>query len=54
MVGKEDNNIVLMKLKCKLENREGNSERVRDVDEVNSEISDLNWDVIRERYKDLK
>jgi len=51
-VGKEDNNIVLIKIKCELENREGNSERVRDIDEVNSE--DRNWDIIRERYKDLK
>jgi len=41
-VGKEDNDIVLIKIKYKLENREGNSERVRDVDEVNLEISDLN------------
>ena len=54
MVGKEDDDAALMKIECESENREGNGERARDVDEVDSETSDLNWDVMRERYKDLK
>lgn len=54
MVGKEDDDAALMRIECELENREGNGERTRDVDEVDSETSDLNWDVMRERYKDIK
>jgi hypothetical protein len=53
-VGKEDDDTALMKIEYELENREGNGERARDVDEVDSETSDLNWDVMRERYKDLR
>ncbi len=45
---------MLMKIKYKLENREGNSEGSRDVDEINLEISDLDLDIIRETYNNYK
>ncbi len=43
-----------MKIKYKLENREGNGEGSRDVDEINLEISDLDLDIIRETYNNYK
>jgi len=53
-VGKEDDAAVLMKIECESENREGNGEGARDVDEIDSETSDLDLDVIRETYNNYK
>jgi len=41
-------------LSCESENREGNSEGARDVDEIDSKSSDPTWKMMREKYKNYK
>jgi len=42
---------VLIKIKYKLENREGNSEGARDIDEINLEISDLDLEEVERKRR---
>ncbi len=53
-VGKEDDAAVLMKIECELENREGNGEGARDVDEIDSETSDLDLEEVERKRRQLE